>query len=283
MPLEIQDSDDDFAVTSPTRPDEENETSPVKVVPEPNASRTKSTNGTTSTGTLITLANPKHSLIELTDRLMQEIQHAQQQLIGSSPARSTYTLREPTSSPLRANKRRKTTNSSQVSTPEKKLGRRKTVKTYGSSSKRTRGLVDSESSLFDELKADEQRSTGATITQKDEDELAKNPAENTWDLLASIRQDFQEHEPVSMFPDPSSTVPDNSMTQQRLIEEALSNQMLPPSIQQAEETAASTTSSIPWSTYLESTEVSSDIISHVKDKLIGSTAQTRDARQDHPN
>ena len=254
MPFEIQDSDDDFAVTSPTRPDEENEPSLVKV-PVPIASRIKATNETTSTGTLITLANPKHSLTELTDVLMREIQHAQQQLIGSSPARSTYTPRELTSSPLRANKRRKTTNSSQVSTPERKLGRWKTVKTYGSSTKRTRGLVDSGSSLFDEFKADEQRSTGATITQKDEDELAKTPSEKPWDLLASIRQDFQDHEPVSMFPDPSSTVPDNSMTQQRLIEEALSNQMLPPPIQQAEETAASTTSSIPWSTYLESPEV----------------------------
>jgi hypothetical protein len=52
MPLEIQDSDDDFAVTSPTRPDEEEEPLAVKMVSEPVASRTKSTNEKTSIGTI---------------------------------------------------------------------------------------------------------------------------------------------------------------------------------------------------------------------------------------
>lgn len=214
---------------------------------------------------------------------MREIQHAQQQLIRSSPARSTYTPPDPTSSPLRANKRRKTTNSSQVSTPETKLARRKTVKTYGSSSKRTRGLLDSESSLFDELQVDEQRSTGATITQREEAELGKPTAEKAWDLPASIIQDFQENEPVSMFPDPSSTVPDNSTTQQRIIDEALSNQMMPPPIQQAEEPTASTTSTIPWSTYLESPEVRRDSPSDSTFILIQSTAQSPYTLQNHPN
>lgn len=254
MPLEIQDSDDDFAVTSPTRPDEEVESSLVKVVPEPVALSINSTNEM-STGTWNAYSHIQQSLTRQSDRLVREIRHAQQQLVRSSPARSTYTPPEPTSSPLRAIKRRKTTNSSQISTPEKELGRRKPVKTYGSSSKRARGLLDSGSSLFDELKADEQRSASSTITQREEAEPGNKFAEKTWDLPASLRQDFQEHEPVSMFPDPSSTVPDNTMTQQRLVEEAISNQMLPPPVQQVEEAVTSTTSSIPWSTYLESPEV----------------------------
>lgn len=189
---------------------------------------------------------------------MRDIQHAQQQLIRTSPARSTHTRPDPdpTSSPPHAIKRRKTTNSSQLSTPEKNLGRSKTVKTYGSSTTRTRALLDPESSLFHELQADEQRSTGATNTQWEEAEPETNYGQNTWDLPASLKQDFQEHEPVSMFPDPSSTVPDNTMTQQRLVEQALSNQMLPPTAQQGEEAAASTTSSFPWSTYIQSPEVS---------------------------
>jgi hypothetical protein len=186
---------------------------------------------------------------------MHDIQLAQQQLIRSSPARETYTPPEPTSSPLHATKRRKTTNSSQTSTPDRKLGRRKTTKTYSSSNKRTRGLLDSGNTLFDELKADEHKSTGATIAQQDERNLDKSSAEKPWDLPASIRQDFQEHEPVSMFPEPSSTVPDNTMTQQRIVEEALSNQMLPPPIQPVEEPTTSTASTIPWSTYMESPEV----------------------------
>ena len=252
MPLEIQDSDnDDFAVTSPTRPDDEDELLAVKPV----ASRTKSTDETTSTGTLVLSFHLDISLTRSIDRLLRDIQLAQQQLIRSSPAHSTYTPPDPTSSPVRANKRRKTTNSSQVSTPEKKLGRRKTVKTYGSISKRTRGLLDNSSILFDELKVHEQKSTGATITQREELDVDKASPEKFWDLPASIRQDFQEHEPVSMFPDPSSTVPDNTMTQQRLIEGALTNQMLPPPVQQIEEATASTASTIPWSTYLESPEV----------------------------
>lgn len=188
---------------------------------------------------------------------MRLIQHAQQELVGSSPTRPTHALADPTSSPLRASKRRKTTNSSQAGTPEPKLGRRKTVKTYGSSSNRTRGLLNPGSSLFDDLKADEQKTPDATITQLEEIEPVHKSPENTWSLPASLRQDFQEHEPVSMFPDPSSTVPDNTMTQQRLVEQALSNSMLPPPAQPTEEAAASTTSSFPWSTYLEqSPEVS---------------------------
>ncbi|KAE9971466.1 hypothetical protein BLS_004426 [Venturia inaequalis] len=233
MALEIQDSDDDFAVTSPTRPDEEDQLSSIKALSK-TPSRTKSTNETTST-----------------DRLMREIQHAQQELVGSSPARPTHTLTDPMSSPLRVSKRRKTTNSSQAGTPESKLGRTKTMKTYGSSSKRTRGLLNPGSSLFDDLKVDEQKSPHATITQSEEIETVQKSPEKTWSLPASLRQDFQEHEPVSMFPDPSSTVPDNTMTQQRLLEQALSNSMLPPPPQPNEEAAASTTSSFPWSTYLE--------------------------------
>lgn len=49
MPPEIQDSDDDFAVTSPTRPEEADEPSAVKAVSK-TPSRSKSTNETTSTG-----------------------------------------------------------------------------------------------------------------------------------------------------------------------------------------------------------------------------------------
>ncbi|QDS74534.1 hypothetical protein FKW77_007582 [Venturia effusa] len=233
MRREVQDSDDDFSVTSPTRPDEESQPPVVKAVSK-TPSRTKSTNETTST-----------------DRLMREIQHAQQELIGSSPARPTLNHTDPASSPLRASKRRKTMNLSQAATPESTLGRRKTVKTYGSSSKRSQGLLNPGSSLFDDLKAEEQKSPGATVTQRKDAEPGRKSPEKMWDIPASLRQDFQEHEPVSMFPDPSSTIPDNTMTQQRLVEQALSNQMLPPPAQQIEEAAASTTSSFPWSTYLE--------------------------------
>lgn len=119
-------------------------------------------------------------------------------------------------------------------------------------------MLESGSSLFDDLKADEQRSIGITITPREDEALERATLDKTWDLPPSIRNDFQEHEPVSMFPDLSSTVPDNSITQQRLIEEALSNQTMPPPIQQADEPAASTTSTIPWSTYLESPEVGRD-------------------------
>jgi hypothetical protein len=123
-------------------------------------------------------------------------------------------------------------------------------------------LLESGSSLFDDLKADEQGSIDNTITRREKAAYESAALDKIWDLPASIRNDFQEHEPVSMFPDLSSTVPDNSVTQQRLIEEALSNQMMPPPIQQADEPAASTTSTIPWSTYLESPEVGRDSLSH---------------------
>jgi hypothetical protein len=58
MSFEIQDSDDDFSVTSPTRPGEEDGPPLVTIAPEVVASRSESTNETTSTGSLSLFSQP---------------------------------------------------------------------------------------------------------------------------------------------------------------------------------------------------------------------------------
>jgi hypothetical protein len=73
--------------------------------------------------------------------------------------------------------------------------------------------------------------------------------EKTWDLPPSMRDDFAQHDPVSMFPDAdaSSTIPDNTFTQKRLIEEALSVKQIVIKAHSQTQASACSEFSIPWS------------------------------------
>jgi len=65
-----------------------------------------------------------------------------------------------------------------------------------------------------------------------------------------------QHEPLAMFPEQSSTIPDNSPTQQRLVNEAIFANAPPVStvgVQVSENNESS--SSIPWSAYIDTESV----------------------------
>jgi hypothetical protein len=85
-------------------------------------------------------------------------------------------------------------------------------------------------------------------------------AENTWGLEGTMRHDYAHHEPMAMFPEPSSTVPNATLTQQRLLAQVKGPVFL--GIESEADTTANPTpyepqNSIPWSEYLK-TQASSD-------------------------
>jgi len=72
--------------------------------------------------------------------------------------------------------------------------------------------------------------------------------EKTWDLPDTIREDWVQHEPNGLFPDPSSTVPNATMTQQRVLDRVIA----PPLLGQEDDVDVPTykppeESSVPWS------------------------------------
>lgn len=81
--------------------------------------------------------------------------------------------------------------------------------------------------------------------------LSESSESAKWDLPPSIHADFARHDP-SMFPEASSTVPDNTADQLRMIEAALNDRTGKPTttIPIKDSSSCSGSSSIPWSAYL---------------------------------
>jgi hypothetical protein len=84
---------------------------------------------------------------------------------------------------------------------------------------------------------------------------AGNAAGNILPLEGTLQDDYAAHEPMAMFPEPSSTVPNATYTQQRLLEEVMNPAFLgiepeadAPQYQPAK-------SSVPWSDFLNSPSV----------------------------
>jgi hypothetical protein len=198
------------------------------------ASRSKSTNETGWRNYSFT--NPL-SLTRPLEILRREIHDAQQELMNSTSHsiksnRLAHSEKQPLG-PQPSGNRSKTSSAGEKTPSLKKTERRKTLKTYGSSRDQKKEIIDP---AFEALRALEQ-------PERKED--------NTWDLPASIRDQFLQHEPVSMFPDPSSTIPDNTLTQRRIIEEALSaDQLLQQPNPHIPHPSGSSAPSIPWSDYL---------------------------------
>ena len=90
-------------------------------------------------------------------------------------------------------------------------------------------------------------------------ELPESPVPGSWDLPQTLRQDFDHHEPMT-FPELSSTVPDNTMDREMLLQtvsgdqnaSAINFQVL------ADIADGTTSSSIPWSAYLATPTLKSD-------------------------
>jgi hypothetical protein len=77
-----------------------------------------------------------------------------------------------------------------------------------------------------------------------------------WELPGLIQDDFDLHQPMAMFPDMSSTVPNNTLTQQKLIDEALHANRPDTHMQMPLPDPTRQDSSIPWSAYMKTPSVS---------------------------
>ncbi|KAF1982910.1 hypothetical protein K402DRAFT_456945 [Aulographum hederae CBS 113979] len=149
-------------------------------------------------------------------------------------------------------KRQKTANkSSTAASPRTQSARKKSVKAYGQSATRSAGISSSDSS-FEAMKDEEPpRKRGLLGDAVDEGlptGLQDDEAPKSWHLPASLQNDFARHDPVSMFPDASSTNPDNTLTQQRMIQEALAENAA--NRQMKDGDAKGSNSSVPWSAYM---------------------------------
>lgn len=162
-------------------------------------------------------------------------------------------------------KRSRTTDETgtQTSIPSaKRLQRSKTLKTYSKSSQRqTTTFEGSEKSLDGCMSSSRKESPSPTISRSTVSQThAKTPTQNAWLLPASLQEEFVCHDPNSLFPDVSSTVPDNSLTQKRLVEDAIDALRAPQNLVEISVTDPTTQktsdSSIPWSDYLHSPSVS---------------------------
>lgn len=72
-----------------------------------------------------------------------------------------------------------------------------------------------------------------------------------WILQGTMREAYAQHDPNAMFPEPSSTVPNATLTQQRVMEGVLAPALLGSDVD-SERTPFQPEASIPWSEYLKS-------------------------------
>ncbi|KAF2145533.1 uncharacterized protein K452DRAFT_121523 [Aplosporella prunicola CBS 121167] len=174
-------------------------------------------------------------------------------------------------SPAISRKRRLSMSSSGYGqSPPKMIERRKTVRTYGSSSQRKHDLFDEQNSAFEAMR--EQEQTTHSSSEKPSNDLAgqveradkpgngedvAEPAP-TWRMPEAMADDFAQHEP-QMFADFLSTVPDATMTQQRLVEAALAerdmNEQDEALVRQRMMERPSDNPSVAWSDWLHSSEI----------------------------
>lgn len=191
------------------------------------------------------------------ETLRREIERAQKQLFGNS--HPLKRRREPTPDDdnhrgKESIKRMKTGSFAESAKSSRSLDHRNTTKVYGSAKRRQYDLFDEGNFQFNALSEDngvnpQSESTSGEVKLSfgfsDSSEGAR------WDLPSSVRDDFVRNDP-SMFPEGSSTVPDNTYDQQRMLETALTDQdSMPAPVLPVKDNSSSTgSSSIPWSAYL---------------------------------
>lgn len=85
--------------------------------------------------------------------------------------------------------------------------------------------------------------------------LAEVVPEKLWSLEGTLRDSYAAHEPMAMFPEPSSTIPNATLTQQRLLDEVMNPAFLgiEPEIDAPPYEPAK--SSVPWSDFLNTPSV----------------------------
>lgn len=191
------------------------------------------------------------------ENLRREIERAQEQLFGDSPALKRPREASSDDADHRGKqtiKRTKTGPSTESAKSIRTPDRRKTTKTYGSSNRHLHDLFDDSNPQFDVLKEVDTANPRSASTSG-EAKLSFGFSDSSdgakWDLPPSALDDFARNDP-SMFPEASSTVPDNTYDQQRMLETALADRYcMPAPVVPAKDKSSSTgSSSIPWSAYL---------------------------------
>ncbi|KAF1951414.1 hypothetical protein CC80DRAFT_496029 [Byssothecium circinans] len=172
-----------------------------------------------------------------TESLKRTIEDAHREHF-QSPPRASSEQHAPHSSgslPEHANKRRKTSlDASTAESPRVSSARKKAHVTYGKSPGSTFNTPPLEQQLNEPI-------TVPTIPLPDK----------PWKLQDSVGEQWQYHEPMAMFAEPSSTIPNATATQQRLLQEATAPAF--PGLEDAPPYEPAK-SSIPWSEYLKSSE-----------------------------
>jgi hypothetical protein len=80
-------------------------------------------------------------------------------------------------------------------------------------------------------------------------------AEKTWVMEGALRDNYDAHEPMAMFPEPSSTVPNATYTQQRLLDEVMNPAFLGIEPETDAPPYQPAKSSVPWSDFLNTPSV----------------------------
>ncbi|KAL1634946.1 hypothetical protein SLS56_002028 [Neofusicoccum ribis] len=170
------------------------------------------------------------------------------------------------SSPVTSRKRKSAVSSLEPrETPSKKTDQKKTSRTYGQPDRRNRDLLDEDNGAFEAMRREEKHIGGFTgstgqlggkeppLQTREDGYLV---GDNQTLLPGSLQDDFAQHEPAVMFPTMmSSTVPDATITQQRLLEAARAEFHQDHHMSPSGFTAKIIENpSVSWSEYLESTE-----------------------------
>ena len=93
---------------------------------------------------------------------------------------------------------------------------------------------------------------GMNSINKDLNDVSERP----WALDGTLRESYATHEPIAMFPEPSSTIPNATLTQQRLLDEVMNPAFLgiEPEVD-APTSYVPAKSSVPWSDFLNTPSV----------------------------
>ncbi|KAF2797196.1 hypothetical protein K505DRAFT_372646 [Melanomma pulvis-pyrius CBS 109.77] len=208
-----------------------------------------------------------------TDSLKRTIEAAHHALFQSPPMLSLPTAappQEPSSSAGHRSKRRKTAGASLDLSPGMGSERKKEPKSYGRSKSifssayldhnQEKGIMrESEDGRvelpFSKLSCEPVTSsivslTGVTGAVHYGNTDADAVPEKLWNLEGTLRDSYAAHEPMAMFPEPSSTIPNATLTQQRLLDEVMNPAFLgiEPEIDAPPYEPAK--SSVPWSDFL---------------------------------
>lgn len=186
-----------------------------------------------------------------TQRLRNQIRSAERGLFANSDTPNQIAVTGASGVPslvspsTHANKRRHTAVSvSQAAiSPEKRVKRTKTLKTY--SAKRSSAIVAHDEGAFAGLREDGQAPSTSQSARFTEHSGAK-PSSGL--PTGSVEVLFVDHEPNVMFRDTGSTAVDNESSQQRMIEHALHGRQVPStSVSKLAESDELKSSSFPWS------------------------------------